>query len=97
MKNSTYPLKSFEQREKATVPRQRLTEWAALAEVVPTDTLQREIEPVRDLLIEPTSAVDGQLTIEPVPRKNHHAADRVADGPERLVLFLGERPGNASQ
>jgi hypothetical protein len=59
------------------------------------DALEREIEPVRDLAIEPASAVDGLFTIEPVPRKDHHAADRVADRPKRFVLFLGEQLGNA--
>jgi hypothetical protein len=91
------PPEVLEQREKVAVPRQRLTEWAALAEVVPADALEREIEPVRDLPIEPAGAVDGLLAIDPVPRKDHHAADRVADRPERFVLFLGEQLGDAPQ
>ena len=47
------PPEVLEQREKIAVPRQRLTEWAALNEVVPADALEREIEPVRDLPTEP--------------------------------------------
>ena len=89
--------KVLEQREKVTVPRQRLTEWAALDEVVPADALEREIEPVRDLSIEPAGAVYGRLAIDPVPRKDHHAADRVANCPERFVLFLGKQLGDAPQ
>ena len=34
-----------EQCEKVAVSDQRLTEWAALAEVVPADAFEREIEP----------------------------------------------------
>src|ERR1700742_487420 len=73
------PPEVLEQREKVTIPRQRFTEGAALTDVVAADALEREIKPVRDLAIEPASAVDGLFTIEPVPRKDHHAADRVAD------------------
>ncbi len=63
---------------------------------MPPDALQREIEPVRDLPIEAPSAVDGLLAIDPVPRKDHHATNRVADPPERFVLFLSEQRGDVS-
>ena len=86
----------FEQSEKVAVPRQRLIKRAALAEIVPADTLEREIEPVGDLPIAPALAVNGPLAVYAVPRKNHHAADRVADRPERFVLFLGEQFGDVS-
>jgi len=42
-----------EQLEKVAVPRQRLIKRAAPAEIVPADTLQREIEPVGDLPLHP--------------------------------------------
>jgi hypothetical protein len=63
--------------------------------IVPTNALEHEIEPVRDLPIAPASAVDRHLAIDPVPREHHHPADRVADCPERFVFFLGEQPGDA--
>lgn len=37
--------------------------------------------------------VDGPLAIDPDPRKDHHAADRVADGLEPFILFLGAELG----
>lgn len=64
---------------------------------MPADALEREIEPVRDLPIEPAGAVDRLLAMDPVPRKDHHAADRVTARPERFVLFLGEQLRNAPQ
>ena len=89
------PAEVLEQREEVAVPRQRVTEWAGLAEVMPADALEREIEPVRDLPIEPAGAVDGLFAIDPVPRKDHRPGDRVADRLERFVLSLGEQLGNA--
>ena len=65
------PPEVLEQCEKVAVPRQRLTEWAAVVQIVPADALERVIEPVRDLPIEPAGAVDGLLAIDPVPRKDH--------------------------
>lgn len=85
------PPEVLEQCEKVAVSRQGLTEWAELAEVVPADALEREIEPVRDLRVQPAGDIDGQLTIDLFPRKDHHAADRVADRHELFVLFLGEQ------
>jgi hypothetical protein len=50
------PFEVLEQREEVAVPCQRLTEWAALGEVVPPDALECEIEPVLDLPIEAAGA-----------------------------------------
>ena len=41
----------------------------------PKSNGEREIEPVGDLPIAPAGAVDGHLAIDPVPRKDNHAAD----------------------
>ena len=43
------PAEAFKQREEVAVPRQRRTKWTALALVVPSDALECEVEPVRDL------------------------------------------------
>jgi hypothetical protein len=55
---------------------------------------EREIEPVCDLPIGSAGALDGLLAINPVPGKDHHSTDRVPDGPERFVLFLGDQLGD---
>src|SRR4051794_34936924 len=49
------------------------------------------------LPIAPASAVDGHLAIYSVPREHHHPTNRIADCPERFVLFLGELLGNVPQ
>ena len=89
------PVEVSEQPEEVPVPGQRLPEWAALAEIVSADALEREVEPVCDLPVEPACAVDGLLAIDLVARKDHHPADRVADPPERFVLFISGQLGDA--
>lgn len=84
-----------EQLEKVAVPRQRFIKRATPSEVMPADTLERQIETVADLPIAPAGGIDGLLAIDPVPQKDHHAADGVADRPERFVLFLSEQFGDA--
>jgi hypothetical protein len=90
------PPEVLEQHKKITVPRQRLPEWAALDEIVPADALEREIEPVRDFPIKPAGTVDGLVAIDPVPWKDHRAADRVfirdANIPHRLTVPLKVSP-----
>jgi hypothetical protein len=55
--------KALEQSEELSIPRQRLTEWTALAQVVPANTFEREIEPVGDLVVE-RAAIDGASVAE---------------------------------
>ena len=62
-----------------------------LADVVPTDALEREVESIPDLPVASAGAVDGLLTIDLVPRKDQHAADGVAECSERFVFFLAEQ------
>ena len=88
-KKSTYPLKLSNNAKKSRYlvsvsPRGLL--WPC---VVPSDALEREVEPVRDLLQAPARLVDGPLALNLVPREDHHPADRVGDGHERFVLLLG--------
>ena len=80
-------------RSHGTAPASHPAGWGRQAEVVPSDALEREIEPVRDLPEAPAGLVDGPLAVDPVAREDHHAADRVADGHERFVLFLGKQLG----
>lgn len=90
------PAEALEQREELAIPRQRLTEWAALLQVVPTNALQREIKSIRDPSVEPAGTVDGLLAVDPVSRKNHHAANSIADCAEGLVLFLRKEMSDVS-
>src|SRR5665648_1106447 len=80
----------LEQREEVAVAPKGLAERAVLGAVVPADALERQVEPVGDLPVQATGSVDGRLTVDPVAREDHHSADRVADGGERLDLSLCE-------
>jgi hypothetical protein len=63
------------------------------AEVVPADTLEREIEPVGDPSIEPGGSVDGLLAIDPVARKDHHPGpSRVASALKSNEVSISMRP-----
>jgi hypothetical protein len=59
MKNSTYPPKSSNNAKKSRYLASVSPRGAELAEVVAADALEREIEPVRDLRVEPPGAVVG--------------------------------------
>lgn len=54
------------------------------------DELHGEIEPVPDARVTAPRLVDRHLLVDSVPREDHHAADGVAERPERLVVYLGE-------
>lgn len=84
----------MKKREEIAVPGKRLVERAPLAEIVPAYAFEREIEPVCNLSVEPPGTVDGVPSINPVPRKHNHAADRIADSHERVILFLREQLGD---
>jgi hypothetical protein len=59
---------------------------------VSTDALERQVEPVLDLGVETTRAVDRHLAAGSFCRKHHHAADRVTDAVKRFALCLGDLP-----
>src|SRR5262245_33517682 len=73
-----------EQSEEVCVPGERFAQWAGLAEVMPADALQRQIETVPDPWMASTRAVDRHLAVDLVARPDHHPADRVTDALERL-------------
>ena len=76
---------------------ERILEGTVLANIVPKDALEREVESILDLPVASAGTVDGLLTIDPVPRKYQHAADGVAECSERFVFFLAEQPRDALQ
>src|SRR2546426_717338 len=65
MKNSTYPRKSSNNAKKSRYLPNVSPRGLPWAEVVPTDALEREIEPVGDLPVEPAGTVNGLLAIDP--------------------------------
>jgi hypothetical protein len=49
---------------------------------MPPNELNREIEPILDSRMKPACTIDGLLAADAVSRKQHHAANRVADSQE---------------
>ena len=82
--------KTLEQSKELSIPRQRFTQWTALAQVVPANTLEREIEPVRDLPVESAGGINSLLSVNLISWENDHAADSVADPTEDFVFFHRE-------
>ena len=87
--------KVVEQREELTVPLQHVAKWTVLRSIMATDALERQVEPVGDLTTEPSGSVDSLFSVDPVSRKDHHPADRIAYGPKLFVLHLWELADDA--
>ena len=102
-------VEALEQVEEVAVPRQRLTERAGLAFVVPADAFERQVEPARDRPETAAHLVDGPLALDLVSREDDEAADAVcvgfdaacASSPRRatrgIILFQAEIPSLESQ
>lgn len=72
---------------KISVAQKRIGEWAILTAIVSTDALESEVHTVSNLTIETTRTVDRQLAIDAVARKEHHAANGIAESLEILVFL----------
>jgi hypothetical protein len=81
--------KALEQSEEISIPRQRVTKWTALAQVVLANTLEREIEPVRDLRVASAGSVNSLLSVNSISWEYHHGADSGADLAEVFVFSAG--------
>src|SRR4051812_12281102 len=66
-------LEVLEQCEELPVADERVSHGAAVAKVMQTDALQRQVETVADLRVDPALFVDGAHTVDPPTWKDQPA------------------------
>lgn len=84
----------FKQRKERRIACKSICERTVDPNVVPPDTLKRQIHPISNSSVEAPSSIDGHLSINSIGREDHHAAYCISDRLKSFAFAFGKMLDN---